>query len=53
MINGDLAPEGGAVRRADGRIAYLSQRLDLLDLDRTVAENFAAFAPGADRRPSG
>jgi hypothetical protein len=27
-------------------VAYLSQRLDLLDLDRTVAENLAAFAPG-------
>ena len=27
-------------------MAYLSQRLDLLDLDRTVAENLAAFAPG-------
>ncbi|WP_020139623.1 ribosomal protection-like ABC-F family protein [Streptomyces sp. 351MFTsu5.1] len=46
LITGDLAPDGGEVRRGDGRIAYLSQRLDLLDLDRTVAENFAAFAPG-------
>ncbi|MEU9075853.1 ABC-F family ATP-binding cassette domain-containing protein [Kitasatospora sp. NPDC048538] len=35
----------GDIRRGDGRIAHLSQRLDLLDLDRTVAENFAAFAP--------
>ncbi|MEV7966964.1 ATP-binding cassette domain-containing protein [Sphaerisporangium sp. NPDC088356] len=26
--------------------AYLSQRLDLLDLGRTVAENLVAFAPG-------
>ena len=33
------------MRRADGRVAYLSQRLDLLDLDRTVAENLAAYAP--------
>ncbi|MEV0622280.1 ABC-F family ATP-binding cassette domain-containing protein [Nonomuraea sp. NPDC050404] len=52
MISGDLEPGGGTVRRADGRIAYLSQRLDLLDLDRTVAGNLAAFAPGmaeADR----
>jgi ATPase subunit of ABC transporter with duplicated ATPase domains len=52
VVNGDLAPDGGQVRRADGRIAYLSQRLDLLDLDRTVAENLAAFAPampGAER----
>ncbi|MBM0225489.1 MULTISPECIES: ribosomal protection-like ABC-F family protein [Micromonospora] len=46
LIHGDLTPEGGRVRRADGRVAYLSQRLDLLDLDRTVAENLAAFAPG-------
>ncbi|WP_327092999.1 ATP-binding cassette domain-containing protein [Nonomuraea sp. NBC_01738] len=36
---------GGTVRRAEGRVAYLSQRLDLLDLDRTVAENLAAAAP--------
>ncbi|NED11316.1 ribosomal protection-like ABC-F family protein [Streptomyces sp. SID9124] len=45
LVNGDLEPDEGSVRRADGRIAYLSQRLDLLDLDRTVAENFAAYAP--------
>ncbi|MEU0552188.1 ribosomal protection-like ABC-F family protein [Micromonospora sp. NPDC005979] len=45
LVNGDLEPAGGEIRRADGRIAYLSQRLDLLDLDRTVAENFAAYAP--------
>ncbi|MEU5974980.1 ABC-F family ATP-binding cassette domain-containing protein [Streptomyces sp. NPDC047315] len=45
LISGDLALDGGDVRRADGRIAYLSQRLDLLAADRTVAENFAAFAP--------
>ncbi|WP_432939703.1 ribosomal protection-like ABC-F family protein [Kribbella sp. CA-253562] len=42
-IQGDL--DGGSVKRADGRIAYLSQRLDLLDLDRTVAQNLADFAP--------
>ncbi|TKK87948.1 ABC-F family ATP-binding cassette domain-containing protein [Herbidospora galbida] len=40
LINGEL--EG----RETGRVAYLSQRLDLLDLGRTVAENLAAFAPG-------
>jgi ATPase subunit of ABC transporter with duplicated ATPase domains len=45
LITGDLDPDGGEIKRNDGRIAYLSQRLDLLDLDRTVAENFAAFAP--------
>ncbi|MQY12812.1 putative ABC transporter ATP-binding protein YheS [Streptomyces sp. RB5] len=45
LIDGGLEPDGGELRRAGGRIAYLSQRLDLLDPDRTVAENFAAFAP--------
>ncbi|RSN13480.1 ABC transporter [Streptomyces sp. WAC 05977] len=45
VLKGDLTPDSGVVKRADGRIAYLSQRLDLLDLDRTIAENFAAFAP--------
>ncbi|MFG1883070.1 ribosomal protection-like ABC-F family protein [Micromonospora sp. NPDC049102] len=45
LVDGDLEPAGGEIKRADGRIAYLSQRLDLLDLDRTVAENFAAYAP--------
>jgi ATPase subunit of ABC transporter with duplicated ATPase domains len=45
LITGELAPHSGEIRRNDGRIAYLSQRLDLLDPDRTVAENFAAFAP--------
>jgi ATPase subunit of ABC transporter with duplicated ATPase domains len=45
LVTGELAPDGGEIKRNDGRIAYLSQRLDLLDLDRTVAENFAAFAP--------
>ncbi|MDQ2638339.1 MAG: ATP-binding cassette domain-containing protein, partial [Actinomycetota bacterium] len=35
-----------AVRRADGRVAYLSQRLDLLDPRRSVAEYLATFAPG-------
>ncbi|MFD8150760.1 ABC-F family ATP-binding cassette domain-containing protein [Streptomyces sp. NPDC059720] len=45
LITGELAPDSGEIRRNEGRIAYLSQRLDLLDPDRTVAENFAAFAP--------
>ncbi|EHN78150.1 ABC transporter ATP-binding protein [Streptomyces coelicoflavus ZG0656] len=45
LLNGDLEPESGDIRRADGRVAYLSQRLDLLDEERTVAENFAAYAP--------
>ncbi|WP_371785203.1 ribosomal protection-like ABC-F family protein [Streptosporangium subroseum] len=46
VINGELEPEGGEARRADGRVAYLSQRLDLLDPGSTVAESLAAFAPG-------
>ncbi|MFC3454592.1 ribosomal protection-like ABC-F family protein [Amycolatopsis speibonae] len=45
LLKGDLEPSGGVLKRAEGRIAYLSQRLDLLDLDRTIAENFATFAP--------
>ncbi|MER7930241.1 ribosomal protection-like ABC-F family protein [Streptomyces sp. NPDC096057] len=45
LITGELAPDSGEIRRNDGRIAYLSQRLDLLDVNRTVAENFAVFAP--------
>ncbi|AXB41735.1 ABC-F family ATP-binding cassette domain-containing protein [Amycolatopsis albispora] len=45
IVHGELTPDSGAVRRADGRIAYLSQRLDLLDPGRTVAENLAAAAP--------
>ncbi|MGE0215554.1 ABC-F family ATP-binding cassette domain-containing protein [Mycolicibacterium sp.] len=42
---GEIAPACGALRVADGRIAYLSQRLDLLDDDRSVAENLARSAP--------
>jgi ATPase subunit of ABC transporter with duplicated ATPase domains len=46
VVNGEIEPEVAAIKRFDGRIAYLSQRLDLLDLDRTVAQNLADFAPG-------
>jgi ATPase subunit of ABC transporter with duplicated ATPase domains len=45
IIGGDLQPDAGTLHRADGRIAYLSQRLDVLDADRTVAQSLAAFAP--------
>ncbi|EFC86509.1 ABC-F family ATP-binding cassette domain-containing protein [Parafrankia sp. EUN1f] len=45
LVGGQAQPSGGRIRTADGRVAYLSQRLDLLDLDRTVAENLAASAP--------
>jgi ATPase subunit of ABC transporter with duplicated ATPase domains len=46
VVNGEIEPEDATIKRFDGRIAYLSQRLDLLDLDRTVAQNLADFAPG-------
>jgi ATPase subunit of ABC transporter with duplicated ATPase domains len=45
IIGGELEPDEGMLRRAGGRIAYVSQRLDLLDADRTVAESLAAYAP--------
>ncbi|WP_089158183.1 ABC-F family ATP-binding cassette domain-containing protein [Micromonospora sp. NBS 11-29] len=45
LIGGQQEPVAGTAVRARGRVAYLSQRLDLLDPDRTVAENLAAFAP--------
>ncbi|MER7013061.1 ABC-F family ATP-binding cassette domain-containing protein [Saccharopolyspora sp. NPDC000359] len=45
LLEGRLEPERGRVKRTGGRIAYLSQRLDLLDLDRTVLEGLAQFAP--------
>ncbi|WP_227982802.1 ABC-F family ATP-binding cassette domain-containing protein [Nocardia spumae] len=45
IIGGELTPDSGTLTRADGRMAYLSQRLDLLDLDRTVNENLTDFAP--------
>lgn len=45
VLNSELPVKSGEIKRADGRIAYLSQRLDVLDLGRTVAENFASFAP--------
>ncbi|WP_040822201.1 ABC-F family ATP-binding cassette domain-containing protein [Nocardia jiangxiensis] len=45
ILAGALTPDQGRVRRAPGRVAYLSQRLDLLDPALTVAENLAASAP--------
>ncbi|KGI69389.1 ATP-binding cassette domain-containing protein [Mycolicibacterium rufum] len=42
---GEIAPDRGTVERFGGRIAYLSQRLDLLDEERSVADNLAAAAP--------
>lgn len=46
IIGGELAPEAGTVARADGRVAYLSQRLDLLRPESTVAQSLVAAAPG-------
>ncbi|HEY0812405.1 MAG TPA: ABC-F family ATP-binding cassette domain-containing protein [Pseudonocardia sp.] len=45
IVRGELEPDSGTVSRVEGRIAYLSQRLDLLDDHRTVAENLSAAAP--------
>ncbi len=42
-ISGQIPAEGAY--RARGRIAYLSQRLDLLDPQLSVADNLAGFAP--------
>lgn len=50
-ICGRIDTEGSYLRR--GAIAYLSQRLDLLDAELSVADNFASFAAGmpqAERR---
>jgi ATPase subunit of ABC transporter with duplicated ATPase domains len=49
IIDGQLPPEAGAVQRAEGRVAYLSQRLDLLSLDRSVLDNLATFAPSLSK----
>lgn len=46
VISGQLQPvDGAAITRVDGRIAYLRQRLDILDPGQTVAESLAVFAP--------
>jgi ATPase subunit of ABC transporter with duplicated ATPase domains len=45
IISGDLEPDSGLMNRAEGRVALLSQRLDLLDLDRTTTENLRSRAP--------
>lgn len=45
LIAGELAPSAGTVRTTVERVAYLSQRLDLLDLGASVLDNLRAFAP--------
>lgn len=46
-ISGQIQAEGALLTY--GRIAYLSQRLDVLDGELSVADNLAAFAPGMPR----
>ena len=48
LIEGTLQPASGVIRRADQRIAYLSQRLDLLDPEKSVLANLQSFAPEMD-----
>jgi ATPase subunit of ABC transporter with duplicated ATPase domains len=45
IVAGAIEPDAGAVQRADGRTAYISQRLDLLDDAQSVAGNLTRFAP--------
>ena len=45
LLGGDIETDAGQVHRAGGRVAYLSQRLDLLDLGGSVLENLVASAP--------
>ena len=44
-LGGLAEPDQGTITRARGRVAYLSQRLDLLDPDASVLANLRAFAP--------
>lgn len=48
ILAGELAPHGGSLTRVDGRVAYISQRLDLLDEDSSVVDNLTSHAPGMD-----
>jgi ATPase subunit of ABC transporter with duplicated ATPase domains len=45
LISGDLMPQSGQVERGEGRVALLSQRLDGLDPDASVAANFTGRTP--------
>lgn len=45
IVTADVEPDSGTVARSGGRVAYLSQWLDLLDPHKTVAESLADFAP--------
>jgi ATPase subunit of ABC transporter with duplicated ATPase domains len=46
LLAGEVLPDAGSVRRGPGRIARLSQRLELPDPSRSVARQFAEAAPG-------
>jgi ATPase subunit of ABC transporter with duplicated ATPase domains len=49
LVAGLLEPDGGEPQRFDGRAAYLSQRLDLLDPALPTLANLRVFAPGLSR----
>lgn len=46
ILSGEIEPDSGTVHRAPVRVAHLSQRLDLLDPDGSVADNLSRSAPG-------
>ncbi|ALG07024.1 ABC-F family ATP-binding cassette domain-containing protein [Kibdelosporangium phytohabitans] len=45
LVAGLLTPDSGLMTRADGRVAFLSQKLDLLDLERSTMDNLRSAAP--------
>ena len=47
---GMLAPEGGTVHRAEGRVAMLDQHVGLLDEAASVLDNFRQLHPQATER---
>jgi len=48
LVSGELAPDAGSIRRSDGRVARLSQRLESFDAGDTVMGCFAACTPALD-----
>lgn len=48
LLSGDLAPDSGVIRRGEGRVARLSQRLDAFDTQDTVMGCFSASTPALD-----
>lgn len=46
VMAGERSADSGSIRRGEGRVAYLSQRLELADPTRSVAECLADYAPG-------